>query len=780
MIPFRALLGILVLSAFVAAQPIRRSDGIPTAEPELLSNSLNSRIFLSKRANDAEVPDIAGGASHEYGVWSQGDTLRIATFLAGDHNIFPRNSLATPAVQQLAAVYRPYQRNFPARGLPRDGMSADAIVTNLFEVSGRNRLRQMQAVLGTVIDNALAFRLDRTRIQYLEALRRRFHVSEQILTPTATEIGDLALTRVPAPPVEYDSAYFNRMAEHIEWVARRMNTRQMIVTRTTPPLAINFALLGHLEDELDRVISTPSVPSRQLNTLLRLHPRDVAGDEAAHQGGPTRQRRDAWTSFDDEIAEEEALGSNLSTPRRKMLIKRQADVREHLGGQPWPMREMSVEEALGRNALEPTDPGAIPIAEFWRRNIDLLAPMRGNERRRQQLAGMYEQYQQVVPITGRALNFHDANAIVEQTYMSEGRNRFRHMTPILRYLVEHRSQLRLDPVRVAYLEALLGRFRETERLLTPSAEEHANEMLRHARIGEEDFRDVQVVRNTLHAVSDGSERILNRLGSARENLWRILQDLRFVNHLEKEIEEIVDNPVSPAARGVRRLVPRDGFQDQGADASINKDNTIEERAVKEHPHTDEEMRFALSGIGMHLQDQAARPIASWRLSDAMLLLHDRVPHDLKAVLRGGWVAYRANHPRIPFDHAFLSDQNRLAPYFNTDRGARFGSAIRVIDSLLSRRGRLQLTDTAVEYLEALKARFQQTAELMLPLPSAVRAEIRTEFSQGTAQEQEQMLRNLLFDRNLRIRRNAREVNIDESLLMSFEGEMDIFHRLPVV
>jgi hypothetical protein len=69
---------------------------------------------------------------------------------------------------------------------------------------------------------------------------------------------------------------------------------------------------------------------------------------------------------------------------------------------------------------------------------------------------------------------------------------------------------------------------------------------------------------------------------------------------------------------------------------------------------------------------------------------------------------------------------------------------------------------------------------MLPLPSTARAQIRSEFSQGTPKEQEQMLRNLLFDRNLRIRQNAREVNIDESLLLSFEGEMDHFHRLPMV
>ncbi len=781
MVTFRALLGIFVLGTCVAAQPIARSGGTSAAEPELLSNSLNSRLSLSKRAIDAEVPDAAGGASREYGVWSPGDTLRIATFLAGDHNIFPRNSLATPAVQQLAAAYRPYQRNFPARGLPRDGLSADAIVSRLFEVEGRNRLRQMQSVLGTVIDNALAFRLDQTRIQYLEALRRRFHVSEQILTPTATEIGDRAVTRTPAPPVVYDSAYFDRMAAHIEYLARRMNTRQMIVSRTTPPLAVNFALLGHLEDELDRVISTPFAPSRQLNTLLQLHPRGVSDEQAAHQEGRTLQRRDTWTSFDEQEAEEEALGSESNTGSRKMLIKRQTNnVREHLGGQRWPMREITMEEALHRNALEPTDPGAIPIGEFWRRNIDLLSPMRGNERRRRQLASMYEHYRQTVAITGTALNFHDHNAIVKETYMSVGRDRFRHMTPILRYLIEHRSQLRLDPVRVAYLEALLVRFQDTERLLTPSAEEQANEMLRHARIIEENVGNVRAVRAALGSMNDGSERMLHRIGSARENLWRILQDMRFVNHLEKEIEEIVDNPASTAARGVRRLVPRDHVEEHGAYADKERANLIEKRAIQEQPLTDEEMRSALSGIGMHLQDVAARPIATWRLSEAMLLLHDRVPQDLKAVLRGGWVAYRANHPRIPFDHAFLSDQVRLAPYFDTDRGARFGSAIRVIDSLLSRRGRLQLTDTSVAYLEALKIRFQRTAGLMLPLPSTARAQIRSEFSQGTPKEQEQMLRNLLFDRNLRIRQNAREVNIDESLLLSFEGEMDHFHRLPMV
>ena len=91
-----------------------------------------------------------------------------------------------------------------------------------------------------------------------------------------------------------------------------------------------------------------------------------------------------------------------------------------------------------------------------------------------------------------------------------------------------------------------------------------------------------------------------------------------------------------------------------------------------------------------------------------------------------------------------------------------------------------MTRTAVEYLEALKTRFQRTATMMLPLPSTVRAEIRTEYSQGTPQEQEQMLRNLLFHRNFRMRQNPRQVIIDESLLLSFEAQMDHFHHMPML
>ena len=148
---------------------------------------------------------------------------------------------------------------------------------------------------------------------------------------------------------------------------------------------------------------------------------------------------------------------------------------------------------------------------------------------------MYQPYRGAIPIIGAQLDLDDHNMMTRNFLDNIGRDRFRHMDPIISSLLSNAGLLRLDRVRTDFLKALDTRFKETEQLLSPTREEidtQQKELVASYNRGQLSWADFGVQARGLQLALE------RRSKNGVEKHDRFKQDLALINILEKELERI--------------------------------------------------------------------------------------------------------------------------------------------------------------------------------------------------------------------------------------------------
>ena len=201
------------------------------------------------------------------------------------------------------------------------------------------------------------------------------------------------------------------------------------------------------------------------------------------------------------------------------------------GSSTWLTRD----DVLRRIGLPPSDRDAEPISEFLRRNQPLLHRIHQAPQLRQDLLEVYQPYRGAIPIIGAQLDLDDHNMMTRNFLDNIGRDRFRHMDPIISSLLSNAGLLRLDRVRTDFLKALDTRFKETEQLLSPTREEidtQQKELVASYNRGQLSWADFGVQARGLQLALE------RRSKNGVEKHDRFKQDLALINILEKELERI--------------------------------------------------------------------------------------------------------------------------------------------------------------------------------------------------------------------------------------------------
>ena len=569
--------------------------------------------------------------------------LPIADFWRMNQLLFRPVPRDRETLQQLAAVYRSYQGSFPIRGPDFDTRSEEVLSNEMMETSGRNRFRAIDAVLSHLLQHHSPLQLDDTRVSYLEALRERFLLSAQLLTPTPSEIVDRSVdarTVLPAGRSSLDNLH-STVSRTLEFLRVRTRIAQNNIDR----ISLDFHLLSHLEAELDHLVRGADT---RMTTGARMLRRDTSG--AARLRPRLQPRR-----------------NNAAAPE------------EVRGSRPNPAPLLPTNAILTTIHMPQDDPGAEAIADFLRRSQPLLPLIRRAPEHRARLVSLYRDYQRATPVRGEHLILSEEATLSSLLTEDAGRDRFRRMERILRYLLAHREPLSLDRGRVAFLEALDGRFKETTILMSPTLDDLHRQGLQAMmakRRGKLSGDDLEAVMQEL-AVSREE-----RLRRGAERAVRFTHDLSLVRLLEQELDTISDQfqrVAAPLAAGSsRRLVRRRSGQEsheRGGEQVLEKRRLSSESVVSQEPTRDDEMRQILEPVGMHLGDAHARPIAAWRLSESSLLQQRTLPLDLWTTLRLKWLAHRQLYEMVPVTSAEILPLNvRLHQYFVTDEGERFARA----------------------------------------------------------------------------------------------------------
>ncbi|KAF6767670.1 hypothetical protein PSEUBRA_006377 [Kalmanozyma brasiliensis GHG001] len=242
-----------------------------TMEKRAIKKDTIHRVNLQRRA---------GGTDNEpFSMWpaSRGQTLAdtmgdlglqagdrgalpIATFHHLKQDLFPRVPRSRETLQALSRVYRPYQLAHPVRGARIDPAEVGALADAVYERSGRDRIRDIRGVLSHLIDNAAPLGLDRVRVEYLQALRDRFHLSRQLLTPTPTELADRAsekfneIYRLEEHGSLHAAAATAALQAHAAAATRDIDIRGRIAENNIMRFDIDFTLLRELERDLDNLV----------------------------------------------------------------------------------------------------------------------------------------------------------------------------------------------------------------------------------------------------------------------------------------------------------------------------------------------------------------------------------------------------------------------------------------------------------------------------------------------------------------------------------------------
>lgn len=327
------------------------------------------------------------------------------------------------------------------------------------------------------------------------------------------------------------------------------------------------------------------------------------------------------------------------------------------------------------------DPGAVPIAEFLRTDQALLSHLRNSAQHTQQLAEirrLYQPYQEANPLRGHNFDIQNPALVGDHVLESAARDRFRHIRPVLEYLIQRREALDLNDVKVAYLRAVKRRFAQTEALLTPTKDEIMHTVRQELSSLSQRSRSQRQLQVYLR---EAVTFVQSRLQLLHGHTRRLTHDLALVNYVEKELDHLFGGP-APVLHAGRHLFRRHVLRetvDEGTKETLDKRTSSPISAMTDQAHhRDKDMQEILDPIGMQLTDPLARPIAVWRLSEEPLLSRELVQDDLREGLLSQWLSYRERHQPMSLASYYLPEHVRLQPYLYSDEGRRFESARQVI------------------------------------------------------------------------------------------------------
>lgn len=598
---------------------------------------------------------------------------RAAHFLNQDQPLFPPVPRTRQTLQRLDAVFRTYQQAHPVPIAHIDILDFDVLTNELMYTGARDRFRNIQPVLSHLINNAGALGLDRTRIDYLETLRDRFRLAERLLTPTVNEIESRGVEKIRR--LQLGPFLVQDLARIKEETSQFLSIRINIADNNGARLRRDLLMLSNLERQLEYIVAGASTRMATGGILRRLHRRGVSETGATQASA---QDEDSRPALQRRRADATGLGDPTGSRRTT--------------------RVPPAEELPGTIDVPHNEPGGDPITGFLLRNQPVLPTTPWARDQRDYLLSSYANYQSLIPERGRNLNLLDT-ALHERLKLEDiGRDRFRHMRPVLAHLIEHKDAIGLDDNRVAFLEALHSRFADTDRLLSPTSNDLGKQTHRATRQYVQGRLSLAGYRAKLRQ----SEQLMaERTQRSIDNSHRILGDLDLVNLLERELENLSDQPRSLVTQ-VGRLLPRRVVNSETEhtkpDSSEDKESLLvkrvkrrvsqvsvvpESHGVAQSGPTEDDLRGILEPTGMQLEDQHGPEIAAWRWNEASLLDHAVIPADLRVALHRQWTEYAARFAPLPETGSRETASReqlitRIPRFYDTDEGRRFGSARDII------------------------------------------------------------------------------------------------------
>ncbi|SPO28475.1 uncharacterized protein UTRI_04872 [Ustilago trichophora] len=649
---------------------------------------------------------------------------------------------------ELVPMYSTYKQKYS--GVLLSSMNSDELRAVNDDII-RERLLEMRKIIRALLHHSNTLQLDKTRAEYLERLQARLQEASQVLSPTKGELQE-QVRRIlyeqlsHMSPESYDSLFL--------WFQGQDEQRQNRISTHRDRLNVDFDLVSKLEAEMEELLGRMKPAAHHL-----LRRSDLSGDSrdppADHRSVPNTAKEAPATlrliDLRPRSPNEPGLKSS-SRPRASPLLP--------------------IDVVLRAMGMPQDEPGSEAIANYLRRSDSLLPMIRRAPTERRQLLNLYRHYQSWIPIRGQNLQLEDANFFSNLLIDDVGRDRLRHMEPVLTYMLEHSEALGVDSVRKSFLQALQERFRESLDFLTPTISDiqrSAEQELRNTASGQNMQQHSKIAARM---TSDMQQ----RMRRAMDRRIRLMNDFSLMKYLEKELEAISDH-AEQVAGSSRRLFRRDevpgGSPTNRLSPSLPGANSVP--IVGQAQHTDGNMQQILHPLGMDLADAHAQPIAVYRLSESALLENRAMPQYLESQLHDVWLDHRQHYQPGNVFGQDVPYSVKLQRYVETDEGERFGSANRIIKLLLNHETQLQLSPIETNYLNALQARFETTHQLMQPLPSTLAARVREAFPWATPQEQHQRFNALMVARSAHIVNDRRNIFIDSQLLRSFEIEFGLLH-----
>lgn len=648
MVKIRALLSFATLLACVAAHPVSLPEkATAQGQQELVSYARNVRLHarriegspLRRISSIDEVLTDLGMTRDDPGA------LAIAAFSRRRQPAIVSRGVDMHQRRIVSDAYRHYMALVPIRGDEVDRDNPERLALEMLYSQGRSRFSHITGVIELMLQHRAALLLHGERLAFLEALLLRFRQTRDVMTPTIDEI--LGTSTEDVQRERLDRWLAGDFSNVPLFLQRRVQARVQPLISSPERFIQDLIMVNGLERDLDDFVErleleTAAAGQRLPHTHLKKRD-EPPRPRVSRPGGPA-----------------EALDVQVPHRHEFRIQPRSTDSTDTNKG-IW--RDRTIQEALDELGMEEWEAGSRPIGNFWRLKQPLFLPMTRTRESLKPLAAIYSPYQRTYRVRGSAFSHSIQNADTLRYELNDGtaRDRFRRMVRILQHTVDNAEALRLDRVRVEYLQALIRRFEVAADLLTRMPKEiaHRAPLWAAERFNEPGgssdplTRLYEVLAKT---VLETQQFLTVRLKIAKVNFDRFALDLWFLNRLEIEFDRLVPGAGTRMATGIRW---------------ISRDVSESSLSIVKRDPTEADMQSTLDGVGMSLQDPSARPIAIWRLSQESLLDQRTIPQHVGRALRFTWESHRRRYVPASIAAHAVSDEARLSPYLNADEGRRF-------------------------------------------------------------------------------------------------------------
>ncbi|CDS00264.1 hypothetical protein [Sporisorium scitamineum] len=346
--------------------------------------------------------------------------------------LFPSVPRSQETLQELKNVYSPYQSEHPLRAQRADITDASIFTAQVLESGGRDRFADIDEVLHHLVSNPTPLGLDAIRINYLRALKLRFDLANQLLTPTPSEIvrmGAAKIRRVPRgmSAVEEIWAIFKRIFQYL-------GVRSQLAQNNRARWKLDLTLLSHLEECLDLLVR--GAETRMATGGARVFRRGISQetrDDAllqAEQDSDSRTHQPRPSKAGTLHRIKRGLIFPPSSPEIPATLSRPTQSTPTDGD--W-NEEEEEEETQPHRSVPRT------IEQFLHRDEALLPTISQSPDQRAHLTNLFRTYQEKVPLHGEGLDLENAQSLTNLMMNDIGRDRFRHIQPLLAYLLEHHN-----------------------------------------------------------------------------------------------------------------------------------------------------------------------------------------------------------------------------------------------------------------------------------------------------------------------------------------------------